>query len=120
MILALDSRNLLVAALAGELDGGTIEFRTAGNAVVATLTLDDPAFGSPSNGSVIANPIGSDTNAAGGTISKAIFKSSGNDTVFEASVTVTGGGGDIQGASVVIAPNETVSISSLTLTQPAT
>lgn len=57
MILDTASRNTLATALAGLPDAGAgagyLEILTAGDAVLATITLKDPAFGSPSTGAVV-------------------------------------------------------------------
>ncbi len=92
---------------------GVLEFQTAGGVEVATLTFSDPAFGNASSGVAAANAITPDTNAAGGTIAKAVIKDSNGTEVLACSVTATGGGGDITLSSVVISAGQTVSLSSL-------
>lgn len=113
------ARNAACDAVVDLLDGGTVEFQTSGDAEVATLTLGTPAFGAAAVGVATANAITSDTNATGGTITKAVFKTSGAAAVFTATVTVTSGGGDIELSSVVIGAGDTVALSSYTHTQPA-
>lgn len=114
-----NARSAACDAVVDLLDGGTIEFQTAGNAEVATLTFGTPAFGAASNGVATANAITSDTDATGGTITKAVFKTSAAAAVFTASVTATSGGGDIELSSVAIGAGDTVSMSAYTHTQPA-
>lgn len=113
------ARNAACDAVVDLLDGGTIEFQTAGSVEVATLTLGTPAFGAAAAGVAAANAITSDTNATGGTITKAVFKTSGAATLFTVSVTATGGGGDIELSSVVIGAGDTISMSAYSHTQPA-
>ena len=119
VILETVARNAACDAVVDLLDGGTIEFQTSGSVEVATLTLGTPAFGAASVGTATANAIGSDTSATGGTITKAVFRTSAPATLFTVSVTATGGGGDIELSSVAIGSGDTVSMSSYTHTQPA-
>lgn len=107
-----------------QLDEGTppgkLVYRTSGDVEVATLTFSNPAFGA-ADGSAIAtaSAITSDTTATGGTIAKATLENAAGTAKINCSVTATGGGGDIQLSSVVIAANDTVATSSLTYTAPA-
>lgn len=95
---------------------GTLEFRTSGDAEVATLTFGDPAFGAASNGTATANAIASDTSATGGTAAKAVAKDSDDTDVFFCSVGTTGE--DINLSSVEIGNGDTVSMTSLTYSAP--
>jgi hypothetical protein len=105
-----------------QLDEGTppgkLNFQTSGDADVAILTFSTTAFGSSSGGTATAAAITSDTNAAGGTISKARLKNAAGTDKVICSVTATGGGGDIQLSSVVVSAGQTVSLSSLTYSAP--
>ena len=92
---------------------------TAMASIVATLEFTDAtAFGNASNGVSTANTIADDTNAAGGTAAAFQCVDQDGTVVFSGSVTATGGGGDIELSSVAIGATDTVSISSLTYTQP--
>lgn len=113
------ARNAACNAVVDLLDGGTLEFQTSGDVEVATLTFGTPAFGAASSGTATANAITSDSSATGGTIAKAVAKTSGAATLVTYTVTATGGGGDIELTSLTIAATEPVSLSSLTHTQPA-
>lgn len=113
------ARNAACDAVVDLLDGGTIEFQTSADAEVATLTLGTPAFGAAATGVATANAITEDSSATGGTIAKAVFKTSGAASVFTVSVTATGGGGDIELSSLDIGAGDTVEITSYTHTQPA-
>lgn len=113
------ARNAMAAALTALVNGGSIQFQTSGNSAVATLALSATAFGAPSAGVATANTITSDADAVGGTIAKAIFRNSSGTEIFRGTVTVDGGGGDITGPTLVIPAHETVAITSLTITMPA-
>lgn len=111
-------RTLVADLVVDQLDLNTppakLVFQTSGGTAVATLTFSNPAFGSASSGVATASAITSDTNAAGGTTTKAELRQGGATPVILCSVTNTGGGGDIQLSNTVIGAGQTVSISSLT------
>ena len=98
---------------------GKVVMLTAASAVVATLTLANPAFGAASAGVATANTIAADTNAVGGTIAKAELRQGNATPIILCSVTATGSGGDIQLNSVVISAGQQVSLTSLTYAAPA-
>lgn len=98
---------------------GDLVFRTSGNVEVATLALANPAFGAASSTIATANAIADDTNATGGTVANFILQDRDNVQVLEGSVTATGDGGDIELSSVSVGAGDTVSVSSLTVTMPA-
>ena len=106
----------LVDAGAG---AGTLQFETSGDVEVATLTFSDPAFGAASDGVATASTITSDTSATGGTIAQASFYDSASTKVLEATCGVSGGGAEIEMSSLSVTPGDTVSVSSLTVTVPA-
>lgn len=113
------ARNTIVDAITALLNGGSIVLLTSGNVEVATLGFGSPAFGAASSGSAVANSITSDTSATGGTAAKVSFRNSSNVEVLQGTVGITGSGADLTAASVVITAGETVSISSLSFSQPA-
>lgn len=120
MIIPTTTRNAIVDLITSLLDSGSyIEFQTSGGVVVATLTFSDPAFFAAVSGTATADSITSDTNAVGGTIAKAVIKDSSDATILTLTAGLTGTGADIEAASLVVAPAETVTIASMTLTQPA-
>lgn len=104
----------LVDAGAG---AGTLQFETSGDVEVATLTFSDPAFGNAATGVATANSITSDTNATGGTMAQASFYDSDSTKVLEATVGTSGA--EINMSSLSVTAGDTVSVSSLTVTQPA-
>jgi hypothetical protein len=113
------ARNAAVDAVTALTNGGSVQFQTSADAEVATLPLSATAFGAATGGTATANAITSDTNAAGGTISKAVFRTSADAAVFTVTVTATGGGGTIELSSTTIGAGDTVALSSYTHTQPA-
>lgn len=104
----------LVDAGAG---AGTLQFETSGDVEVATLTFSDPAFGNAATGVATASSITSDTNATGGTIAQASFYDSDSTKVLEATCGTSGA--DINLSSLSVTAGDTVSVSSLTVTVPA-
>ena len=112
-------RGTAAATTGLNLQGGTppatLVFQTAGSATVATLTFSNPSFGAAASGVCTAAAITSDTNAVGGTTTKAELRQGTTATpVILCSVTNTGGGGDIQLSSTVISAGQTVAVTSLT------
>jgi hypothetical protein len=116
-------RNTIVDAIVDLIDAGagagTLVFLTAASAEVATLTFSDPAYGAAASGTAQENTITDDTNATGGTITKFEARDSDSNVVFQGTVTVTSGGGDIELTSVDIGAGDTVSVSDLSYTGPA-
>lgn len=98
---------------------GKIIMQTAASATVATLPFSATAFAGAVAGVATANAITSDTNAVGGTITKAELQTSGSVAKILCSVTATGGGGDIELSSVIVSAGQTVSLSALTYAAPA-
>ena len=122
-----NARNAACDGIVDLVDGGagagTLEFKTAGgtstagNGEVATCTFSDPAFGAAATGVATANAITDDTNATGGTTTKAYFYDSNSAAILQCAVGTSGS--DINLSSTVIGAGDTVSISSLTVTVPA-
>lgn len=109
----------LVDAGAG---AGTIELKTAASTVAgtneaATLTFSDPAFGAASSGVATASAITDDTNATGGTVTDATIFDSNGLAVLQCDVAASAS--DINLSSVAIGASDTVQITALTVTMPA-
>lgn len=104
----------LVDAGAG---AGTLVFQTSGDVEVATLTFSDPAFGNAATGVATASAITDDSSATGGTVAQASFFDSDANKVLEATVSTSGA--DINLSSLTVGSGDTVSVSSLTVTVPA-
>ena len=115
--LATAARNAAADAVAALLDGGDIQFQTAANGEVATCDFAATAFGAANTGVATAATISDDTSAAGGTVDHAVLRSSAAAPIITATCAV--GSGDFNMTSLVIGAGDTVSVSSLTLTQPA-
>jgi len=116
-------RNGIADHVVEQLDGGTIEFLTSGDAEVATLTFSATAFdaaGTAGAGIATAAAITADDSCNPGTVTKFVAKASnGTDIIFQGDVTATGGGGDIILSSTAIGGGDTISISALTYEAPA-
>lgn len=97
---------------------GQIEMQTSGSVEVATLPMSNPAFGAAAAAVATANAITDDSSATGGTTAKYEMQDRDVAVVILGSVTATGGGGDIELSSVVIAATDAVSVSSYTYTAP--
>lgn len=114
-------RNAACDAVVDLIDAGTppgaLVFRTSGDTEVATLPFSTTAFGAASSGVATANSITSDTTATGGTTTKATLQNAAGTAVITATVGTSGS--DINLSSVAIGVNDTVSVSSLTVTMPA-
>lgn len=115
------ARNAACNAVVDLLDAGSgagaLVFRTSGDVEVATLAFSDPAFGNASTGVATADTITSDTSATGGTTTKATLEDSDTNIVITATVGTSSS--DINLSSTTIGNGDTVSISSLTVTVPA-
>jgi hypothetical protein len=129
------AQNAGVNAIAGLVDAdvgaGTITIRTgAGPAtandaptgtLLATLTLNDPAFSTGVAGvaTLDVTPAVTTTGVAAGTAGYFRLHDNSGDVVLQGSVTVTAGGGDLELNTTSIAIGTTVEITSGTLTMPA-
>lgn len=122
------ARNAMIDALTALLDGGTIEIRTGAaptnpsdadsGTLLATLTFANPAFGAGSSGVATAGTITPDSNTpATGTAAHFRMKASGGSVVAQGSVSTSGADMNFNTTSFVA--GGTCSITSGTLTQPA-
>lgn len=115
------SRNAMCDALVDLIDGGagagTLQFQTSSDVEAATVTFSDPAFGNAATGVATANAITDDSSATGGTVDRFRIYDSNSAEILQGSVGTSGQ--DINLNTLVIAAGATVSISSLTITQPA-
>lgn len=88
--------------------------------LLGTLTMTDPAFGNAANGVATAASITGDSSAdASGTAGWARIADSSGTAILDMSVTVSGGGGDLQLDSVNIVAGGAINVTSLTVTMPA-
>lgn len=120
-----NARDAMADGIAGEVDAGTgaglWEIWTSGfSTLLGTLTFSDPAFLGSSNGTTTADSITDDASADNtGTAAVMRVTTSLPATVYEGTVTATGGGGDLELNTISITSGDTLSISSATLTAPA-
>lgn len=125
--IATSVRNAMCDAAVDLIDGGTtdatgdIQLTTSGDVEVALLTFANPAFGAASTGVATANSITDDTSATGGSLSsgKIKLRDRDNNVLWVGTVTATSGGGDLEISSLTVGAGDTVSISSMTVTMPA-
>lgn len=131
--LANTARTAMCDALVDLLDAGTgagtIEIRsgtrpanpdtTATGDVLAVITLEDPAFGSASNGVATLNDPAPVTAVADGTATWFRAYDGDGSAVFDGDVGVTGSGADLELATTSITTGLTVDITGGTVTVPA-
>jgi len=123
LTLVTGTRNAACNAVVDLIDVGTTDangdlvFMTSGDVEVATLAFSATAFGAASAGVATANTISDDTNATGGTV--ALFKMQDRDNAEVLRGTVAVSGGDINLSSLSVGATDTVSVTSLTVTMPA-
>lgn len=100
---------------------GTLEIQTSADAVLATFTLANPAFGAAgavTAGLATAAAIANVTATGTGTATKFVVKNNGGTELWNGTVTLTGAGGDMTLDNTSIVTGQTVSITSLTHSQP--
>lgn len=91
---------------------GRLVFQTSGSSTVASLPLSATAFGVASGGTCSAGAISDDTNAVGGTMTKAELRDGAGTAVILCSVGTSGA--DINMSGVVVGAGDTVRVTSLT------
>jgi hypothetical protein len=96
---------------------GDLVIMTSGDVEVATLAMSNPAFGAAATGVATASAISDDTSATGGTAALHKIQDRDNTEIWRG--TVGAGSGDLDLSSVTIGAGDTVSVSSYTLTVPA-
>ena len=122
MILETALRNALADEVDNQINTGagtaTLQFETSADAEVATIDLQNPAFGAASTGTItLAGVPLSDTSATGGTTAQASIYD--RDSTKQLEMTVGTSGTEIIITSTVIAATEQVDLTSLTITVPA-
>ena len=117
--LAAQARNAAANAVAALCNMGTAVFETAGDNEVATCTFGATAFGNAAAGVATANAIADDATATGGVATNVVLVDSAAGDIMDTTATGAGGGGDFIMTSTTVGAGDTVSITSLTLTQPA-
>ncbi len=122
MILETVLRNVLADAIDTEVNTGagtaTLVFETSGDVEVATIDLQNPAFGAAAAGVITLQGVPlSDTSATGGTTVQASLED--RDGTKQLEMTVGTSGTEIIISSTVIAATDQVDLNSLTITVPA-
>lgn len=118
------ARNAACNAIVDLIDDGTTDangdlvIRTSGDVEVATLAFSNPAFGAAATGVATAATISDDTSATGGTAANFIFQDRDNTEVLEGSAGDVGTE-DLVLSSASIGSGDTVSVTSFTVTVPA-
>jgi hypothetical protein len=112
-----NARNAACDAIAALHNGGTLLFQTSANATVATIGFSATAFGAATAGVATANTLTPDTNAAGGTTTKFITRTSAAATILEGTVGTSAA--DIIIDNTVVSAGVTVDLTSFTITVPA-
>jgi hypothetical protein len=112
-----NTRNELATAYGALFNAGTLEIRTAADAVLATITLPNPAFGSPTDGTIAKSGTWQATASGSGVAAKAVFISS--DTNKTATETVGESGAAITIDNETIVSGGTVTVSTYSYTVPA-
>ena len=115
-------RNTLADAIDTHINtgGGTaqLKFETSGDVEVATIDLQNPAFGAAATGVItLAGTPLSDSSATGGTVAQFSIYDRGATKVLEGTVSTSGA--DINITSVSVAATEVVQLTSFTITVPA-
>lgn len=115
------ARNAAVDAVSNLLDGGNILIQTAAGAVdLVELALNATATGAASAGSATFNAITGGTATGTGAAAQALFRTSADATVFQATVSATSAGGDIELDNTSIASGQSVTMTGTnTLSMPA-
>lgn len=95
-----------------------LKFETSGDVEVATIDLQNPAFGNSSTGIItLAGVPLSDTSATGGTVAQFSIYNRNATKVLEGTCGVSAS--DINISSVTIGAGDTVTLTSLTIQTPA-
>lgn len=96
---------------------GYIEFQTAADVELATVTFQNPAFGAAAAGvATAAMPTLDESSADAGTIAKFQIFNGAALEVLSGDVTAIGGGGDIEISTLLLAATDKVSLTALTYT----
>jgi hypothetical protein len=121
LVLEVVLRNVLADAIDNEINTGVgtaeLRFETSADAEVATIPLQNPAFGNAATGTITlqGTPI-QDTTATGGTVAQ--FSIYDRDATKQLEGVVATSGGDINMSSLVVGANDTVELTSFSITVP--
>lgn len=122
--------NAVVALMDADVGAASIQLRTgaspgANNAatgtLLATLAFNDPSFAAAVLGVATMDntPVLSTTGVAAGTAGYFRITDNSGDVIFDGTITVAGGGGDLEMNTTTISVGLTVEITAGTITEPA-
>lgn len=123
MILETSLRNILADAIDNEINTtgastAELRFETVGDAEVATILLQNPAFGPAATGVITLQGVTlSDTSATGGTVAQASLTNRTPTKILE--MTCGTGAQEITISSTAVAATDQVDLTALTITVPA-
>lgn len=128
MDISLSTVNSLATAFGALLDGGTVEFYDgtvpatadtpiSGNNLLATLTLENPAFGAASNGTITLIDTVAVQATLSGTCTFARWKTSGSAVVMD--TTVGTSGTDLTMTDNVFVSGNNIDFATFTYQQPS-
>ena len=112
-------RNAACDAIVDLLDSGDVRFHTSGENEVATCNFGSTAFGAAATGTATANSIADDTDATAGAIEHAHLRDSSQVEQVLCTCGLSGSGADFILTSLTVGAGDTVSVTSLTVTMPA-
>lgn len=118
--LSTTARNAACDAIVDAVDSsGNLVLYTSGDVEVATLPLSATAFGAASAGVATANSITDDSNATGGSLTGGYhaFETSGGSEIWRGTVGTSGA--ELNLSTLTIGASDTVSVTSYTVTMPA-
>lgn len=115
-------RNALADQIDAEINTGagtaTLQFETSGDVEVATINLQNPAFGAAAAGVITLQGVPlSDSSATGGTVAQASIYD--RDSTKQLEMTVGTSGTEIIISSTAVGATDQVDLTSLTITVPA-
>lgn len=121
-VLETNARNAVADAIDALVNTGagtaTFDLETSGDAEVASFDLQNPAFGAANTGVITLEGVPlQDTNAAGGTVAQGSIYNRNGDKVLEAAAATSGQ--EITVSSTTVGAGETVTLTALTITCPA-
>ena len=112
-------RNAAVDGVAGALDSGELIIETSGDAELGDLSFGSPSFGAASAGTATAAAMGSEASASAGTADHGMLLTSGAADAITCSISGPGGGGDLVLTSVDIDAGDTIEVTEITMSIPA-
>lgn len=122
MVLETATRNALADAYDALVNTGAgtanLKLETSGDVEVATFDFQNPAFGNAATGVITLQGVPlQDTSATGGTVAQGSIYNRNGDKVSESPAATSGQ--EITMSSLIVGAGETVTLTALTVTQPA-